>query len=71
MAGLILDEQTAFQRVIDGLKLSADGARLLALHQPDKAHMWNKMAEVYLVAAESAYRLSAERAMKQSLNIKQ
>lgn len=64
---IILDEQTAFQRVINGLKMSADGAESLALHQHDKAVMWKTMANVYRVAAESAYRLSAERAIKQSL----
>jgi hypothetical protein len=67
MSHIILSEQDAFNRCAEGLKMAADGARMLAIHQSDKAFMWQKMAEVYEVAVQSLYRLSAERAVKQSV----
>lgn len=62
--GILLSEHESFHRLANGLKLAADGARMLALHQPDKAYMWNKMAEVYLVAVQTAYKLNEESALK-------
>ncbi len=61
---ILLTEKAAFERVIDGFKMSADGCKMLAQHQPEKAHMWNKMAEVYAVAAQSAWKLMDEAAAK-------
>lgn len=61
---IILSEYDAFQRLINGLKLAKDGARMMAIHQSDKAHMWDKMAEVYEVSIQSVYRLSKEAASK-------
>ena len=61
---IILTEKAAFERVIEGFRMSADGCRSLARHQPEKAHMWNKMAETYQVAAQSAWRLMDEAAAK-------
>ncbi len=62
--GIILDEKSSFQRMAGGLKEAADGARMMALHQPDKNFMWLKMAEVYEVAVQSLHRLSAESAKR-------
>lgn len=61
---LILDEYSAFQRLINGLKLAKDGARMMAAHQPDKSFMWEKMAETYEVCIQSVYKLSEEAASK-------
>lgn len=61
---IILTEKAAFERVIDGLRLAGSGAASLAYHQPEKAHMWGKMAEVYEVAAQSAWKLMDEAASK-------
>lgn len=62
----ILDEHAAFQRIIDGLQQARDGALLLRQHQPDKAHLWEKMAQTYDVCAASAFKLAEERAIKQT-----
>ncbi len=61
---IILDEHSAFQRIIEGLRQAQDGAAMLAAHQPEKAHMWAKLAEVFGVNCEAAYRLSQEAASK-------
>lgn len=57
---IILTEQAAFQRLIEGFRMSVDGCKSLAQHQPEKAHMWNKMAEVYTVAQQAAWNLMNE-----------
>jgi hypothetical protein len=62
----ILDEHAAFQRIIDGLNQARDGALLLRAHQPDKAHLWEKMAETYSICAASAFKLAEERAVQQT-----
>jgi len=61
---IILTEKAAFERVIEGFRMSVDGCRSLARHQPEKSHMWLKMAEVYEVAGQSAWRLMNEAAAK-------
>lgn len=61
---IILSEYDAFQRIINGLKLAKDGARMMAAHQPDKGFMWEKMAETYEVCIQSVYKLSEEAASK-------
>lgn len=61
---IILSEYDAFERLTSGLKMAQDGAKMMAAHQPDKAHMWNKMAEVYAVCIQSVYKLSEEAASK-------
>ena len=61
---IILSEYDAFQRLINGLAMSKDGAQMMAAHQPDKAHMWAKMAETYEVCIQSVYKLSEEAATK-------
>lgn len=66
---IILSEKDAFQRCAEGLKMAADGAKMLAIHQSDKAHMWLKMSEVYEVAVQSLYRLSEEQAVKQANSV--
>lgn len=62
----VLDEHAAFQRIIDGLGLARDGALLLKRHQPDKAHLWEKMAQTYEVCQASAFKLAEERAVQQT-----
>lgn len=61
---IILPEHDAFQRLAEGLRMAKDGAKMMAAHQPDKAYMWNKMAEVYEVSMQSVYKLSEEAAAK-------
>jgi hypothetical protein len=61
-----LDEHQAFQRIIDGLSTARDGALLLRRHQPDKAHMWEKMAQTYDVCRQAAFKLAEERAVAQT-----
>lgn len=61
---LILDEYSAMQRIIEGLSLARDGARMMAAHQPDKAHMWDKAAAGYEVARQIAYKISEDSAAK-------
>jgi hypothetical protein len=61
---IILTEKAAFERLIEGFRMSVDGARSLAHHQPEKAHMWNKMAETYAVAQQAAWKLMDEAAAK-------
>ena len=61
---IILSEYDAFARLSEGMSMAADGARMMAHHQPDKAHMWNKMAETYSVAVQAIYKLSEESALK-------
>lgn len=61
---IILSEYDAFQRLINGLKLAQDGARMMGYHQPDKGFMWEKCAEVYGVCIQSVYKLSEEAASK-------
>lgn len=59
---IILTEKVAFERLIEGFRLSVDGCKSLAHHQPEKAHMWLKMAEVYTVAQQAAWKLMDEAA---------
>lgn len=61
---IILGEYDAFQRLINGLKMAQDGAKMMAHHQPDKGFMWDKMAETYGVCIQSVYKLSEEAASK-------
>jgi hypothetical protein len=61
---LILSEYDAMSRIIEGLELARDGARMMGAHQPDKAHQWDKLAAGYEVARELAYKLSEESARK-------
>lgn len=61
---IILSEYDAFQRLINGLAMAKDGARMMAAHQPDKGFMWMKMAETYEVCIQSVYKLSEEAASK-------
>lgn len=61
---IILSEYDAFERLTQGLRMAQDGARMMAAHQNDKAHMWNKMAEVYAVSIQAVYKLSEEAAIK-------
>ena len=64
MSKIILDEYSAFARLSEGMSMAADGARMMAHHQPDKAHMWLKMADTYEVAVKAIYKLSEESALK-------
>lgn len=61
---IILDEYSAFQRLISGLRMAQDGAKMMSVHQSDKAYMWDKMAEVYAVSIQAVYKLSEEAASK-------
>lgn len=61
---IILTEYDAMQRVVDGLSMARDGARMLGAHQPEKAHAWDKMAAAFEVSRELAYKLSEESAKK-------
>lgn len=61
-----LDEHQAFQRIIDGLGLARDGALLMMKHQADHARQWEKMAQVYAVCQQSAFKLAEERALEQT-----
>lgn len=61
---IILSEFDAFQRMVNGLAMAKDGAKMLAAHQPEKAHMWMKMSEVYDVSIQAVYKLSEESASK-------
>jgi hypothetical protein len=62
---ILKSEYEAFSRLADGLAQAADGARLMARYQPDKGHMWQKMAETIEVCKTSVYKLSEESVMKQ------
>lgn len=61
-----LDEHAAFQRIIDGLAQARDGALLMKQHMPDKAHLWDKMAQTYSICSASAFQLATERAVQQT-----
>ena len=61
---IILSEYDAFARLSEGMSMAADGARMMAVHQSDKAHMWLKMADTYEVAVKAIYKLSEESALK-------
>lgn len=61
---LILSEHEAMERLLEGLSLARDSARMLAAHQPDKAQGWDKMAAAFEVSREIAYKLSEESARK-------
>ena len=61
---IILSEYDAFARLSEGMSMAADGARMMAVHQNDKAHMWLKMADTYEVAVKAIYKLSEESALK-------
>lgn len=62
MPKVLLTEKQAFQRILDGFDLAIDGCKMLALHQPEKAHMWAKCAEVYYVGKQGVWKLMDERA---------
>lgn len=59
---IILPEREAFKRILDGFDMAMDGCRMLAIHQPEKAHMWEKCAEVYAVGKQAVWKLMDERA---------
>jgi len=61
---IIFTEYDAMARIIEGLAQARDGARMMAAHQPEKAHQWDKMAAAYEVSRELAYKLSEESARK-------
>lgn len=61
---IILTEKAAFERLVEGFRMSIDGCKSLAQHQPDKAFMWMKMAETYEVLQQSCWRLMDEAAAK-------
>ena len=61
---IILSEYDAFQRITDGLASAADGARMMAKHQPEHGHKWAKMAEVYDVCRQSVFKLAEEKATR-------
>lgn len=61
---IILSEHDAFSRLIEGLRQAQDGAKMLAAHQPEKAFMWEKLAQVFAVNIQAAYKLSQESAAK-------
>lgn len=61
---IILSEYDAFQRLINGLRMAQDGAKMMSAHQPDKGFMWLKMAETYEVCIKSVYKLSEEAASR-------
>jgi hypothetical protein len=62
---IILSEHDAMQRIVNGLKLAEDGARMMMAHRPDQARGWELMAQTYRVCGESAWKL-AEEAVKRS-----
>jgi hypothetical protein len=68
---IILSEHETFARLADGLRQAKDGALMMAQHQPDKAYMWMKMADTYEVCIQSVYKLSEERALAQTKEIRQ
>lgn len=57
---IILSEHDAFQRIIQGMKMAEDGARMMARHRPDVAKAWEILAATYKVCGESAYKLAEE-----------
>lgn len=61
---IILSEYDAFSRIRDGLKMAADGAKMVAAHRPDQAAQWNKMAQVYEVSMQACWQLMHEAAAK-------
>lgn len=61
---IILTEHAAFERLRDGLKMAQDGAKMIAVHRPDQAHQWNKMADVYAVSMQAVWKLMEEAASK-------
>jgi len=61
---IILTEKATFERIIEGFRMSIDGCKSMALHQPEKAYMWNKMAETYQVCQQSCWQLMDEAAAK-------
>ena len=61
---IILNEYDAFQRLINGLRMAQDGAKMMSAHQPDKGFMWEKMAETYGMCIQSVYKLSEEASSK-------
>lgn len=64
MSTVITSEHDAFQRIIHGLRLAEDGARMMAGHRPDQARGWQLMAQTYRVCAESANKLAEESMLK-------
>ncbi len=61
---IITSEHDAFQRIIHGLRLAEDGARLMMAHRPDQKRGWEIMAHTYRVCAESANKLAEESMLK-------
>jgi len=64
MDTIIRDEHDAFQTIVNGLRVSQEGARRMADFRPDQRDLWLKMAEVYAVCATSAYKLAEEAASR-------
>lgn len=60
----IRDEHDAFQSIIQGLKIAAEGCRQMSRYQPDLRDPWLKMAEVFTVSEHSVFQLAQERASR-------
>lgn len=61
---IIIPEHDAFQRIAQGLSLAMDGAKIMAVHRPDVAFMWLKMAEAFEVNRGAIYKLAEEAATR-------
>lgn len=57
---IILTEYEAFGRLRDGLAMAKDAANMIALHRPEQAAQWTKMAQVYEVSMQSCMKLLEE-----------
>lgn len=60
----IRDEHDAFQSIINGLKIAADGAAAMSRYRPDTRDAWLKLAETFKVCEHSTYALAEERASR-------
>ena len=63
------DEYTAFQALIEHLKMAAACAKVVGSHQPDKKIGWDMVGQSLDVVALSCFKLSQERAEAQSTKI--
>lgn len=64
----IKDEHDAFQAIINGLRIAAEGAGRMAHFRPDQSRPWEMMASTYKVCAESAFKLAEEAASRTTKN---
>lgn len=60
----IRDEHDAFNSIIAGLEIAANGAQEMSKYRPELRDIWLKLAETYTVCKHTVYKLAEERASK-------